>query len=73
MGKNRVIVPDETAKEETSKTKDLGAVEKKDKKPGKEEFKSFQRQNNFWIVFGAVLLLTAATRYYKVTEPDHIW
>ncbi|TMW46383.1 hypothetical protein DOY81_008535 [Sarcophaga bullata] len=27
---------------------------------------------NWWIIFATVLLLTIATRYYKVTEPDHV-
>ncbi|XP_055851879.1 protein O-mannosyl-transferase 2 [Episyrphus balteatus] len=27
---------------------------------------------NWWVIFGAVIVLTAATRYYKVTEPDHV-
>lgn len=73
MGKNRIIASDESAREKTPKTKDLSAGEKKDKKPEKKDFQSIQRKNNFWIAFGAILLLTVATRYYKVTEPDHIW
>ncbi|XP_065371071.1 protein O-mannosyl-transferase 2 [Calliphora vicina] len=27
---------------------------------------------NWWIIFATVLLLTIATRFYKVTEPDHV-
>lgn len=26
-----------------------------------------------WKLFGLVILVTFATRFYKVTEPDHVW
>lgn len=26
-----------------------------------------------WLLFGAVVILTIGTRFYKVTEPDHVW
>lgn len=26
----------------------------------------------WWIVFGVICLLTAATRFYKVGEPEHV-
>lgn len=26
-----------------------------------------------WYLFGGIVLLTVATRFYKVTEPDHVW
>lgn len=29
--------------------------------------------SNYWTVFGFVVLLTLVTRFYKVTEPDHVW
>lgn len=28
---------------------------------------------NWWILFVIVIVITAWTRYYKVTEPDHVW
>ncbi|XP_039969097.1 uncharacterized protein LOC120780929 [Bactrocera tryoni] len=27
---------------------------------------------NKWITFGTIIILTICTRYYKVTEPDHV-
>ncbi|XP_018803549.1 PREDICTED: protein O-mannosyl-transferase 2-like isoform X2 [Bactrocera latifrons] len=27
---------------------------------------------NKWITFGTIITLTICTRYYKVTEPDHV-
>jgi len=30
-------------------------------------------QSYWWLVFGAVLLLTAWSRFHKVSEPDHVW
>lgn len=27
----------------------------------------------WWYAFGTVLVLTLFTRFYKVTEPDHVW
>lgn len=26
-----------------------------------------------WLWFALVVVLTLATRFYKVTEPDHVW
>lgn len=26
-----------------------------------------------WLWFGLVVFLTLVTRFYKVTEPDHVW
>ncbi|XP_054011086.1 protein O-mannosyl-transferase 2 isoform X1 [Hylaeus anthracinus] len=28
--------------------------------------------SNWWLVFGIIVVLTAATRFYKVTEPQHV-
>ena len=28
---------------------------------------------NWWILFGIIIILTAGTRFYKVTEPQHVW
>lgn len=36
-------------------------------------FSCSSETNIWWFVFGAVLVLTFATRFYKVTEPDHVW
>lgn len=27
----------------------------------------------WWTVFGVILIATAATRFYKLDQPDHIW
>jgi len=33
-----------------------------------------QGSNNFYLaIFALVLVATIATRFYKVTEPDHVW
>ncbi|XP_046804385.1 protein O-mannosyl-transferase 2-like [Lucilia cuprina] len=52
-------------------------MEKIVEKNAKNECKIFLLQYNneklnWWIIFATVLLLTIATRYYKVTEPDHV-
>ncbi|XP_017473897.1 PREDICTED: protein O-mannosyl-transferase 2-like [Rhagoletis zephyria] len=30
------------------------------------------RKGYRWIMFGVIVVLTFCTRYYKVTEPDHV-
>lgn len=27
---------------------------------------------NWWLLFGIIIILTAGTRFYKVTEPQHV-
>ncbi|PNF38553.1 Protein O-mannosyl-transferase 2 [Cryptotermes secundus] len=39
---------------------------------GLEENKERNNQTYWWLVFGAVLLLTAWSRFHKVSEPDHV-
>ncbi|KAK9704260.1 MIR domain [Popillia japonica] len=34
--------------------------------------KSGEGNRNWWLTFGAILILTIAIRFHKVTEPDHI-
>ncbi|RZC38810.1 protein O-mannosyl-transferase 2, partial [Asbolus verrucosus] len=29
--------------------------------------------NSWWLVFGIICFLTLVTRFYKITEPDHVW
>ncbi|XP_037954211.1 protein O-mannosyl-transferase 2-like [Teleopsis dalmanni] len=38
----------------------------------KVEAKTMDAKLNWWLIFGVVVLLTLSTRFYKVTEPDHI-
>ncbi|XP_014228926.1 protein O-mannosyl-transferase 2 [Trichogramma pretiosum] len=38
----------------------------------KEDKQNEKDETNWWILFTIILLLTAATRFYKVTEPDHV-
>lgn len=28
---------------------------------------------DWWLVFGGITVLTLITRFYKVTEPEHVW
>lgn len=32
-----------------------------------------ERNKQYFIVFTVVIAVTLATRFYKVTEPDHVW
>lgn len=27
----------------------------------------------WWLVFGVIIILTVITRFYNVTEPQHVW
>lgn len=34
---------------------------------------SDDNKNFYFVVFAIVIVATVATRFYKVTEPDHVW
>ncbi|XP_014601229.1 PREDICTED: protein O-mannosyl-transferase 2, partial [Polistes canadensis] len=32
----------------------------------------YERNRNWWLLFGIIIILTIGTRFYKVTEPQHV-
>lgn len=36
-------------------------------------FKYFFINSFWWLIFGTICVLTLATRFYKIAEPDHVW